>query len=122
MLKDMDCNWSIIGHSERRHLMGETDMDIGMKAKCAIEAGLKVVICVGETSIERDQKKTDEVNGRMLGAIAEELHANDWVNVVIAYEPVWAVGTGITPTPDEVSATHGAIRSWLANNVNKQVS
>jgi triosephosphate isomerase len=54
MLKDMDCNWTIIGHSERRHLMGETDMDIGMKAKSALDSGLKVVICVGETMIEHD--------------------------------------------------------------------
>jgi triosephosphate isomerase (TIM) len=114
MLKDMDCNWTIIGHSERRHIMGETDMDVGMKAKSAIESGLKVVLCIGETMLERETHQTDDVNFRMLNAVANELQPNDWVNVVIAYEPVWAIGTGQTPKPDEVSETHSKIRAWLA--------
>lgn len=122
MLKDMDCNWSIIGHSERRHLMHETNMDVGMKAKSALDSGLKIVICVGETTIEYEQGKTDEVNASMLGAIAAELQPEQWKNVVIAYEPVWAIGTGKTPKPEEISAAHGMIRRWISDNVNQQVA
>ena len=102
--------------------MHETNMDIGMKAKSALESGLKIVICVGETMIEHDQGKTDEVNARMLESIAAEIQPEQWKNLVIAYEPVWAIGTGKTPKPEEISASHGMIRKWISNNVTKQAA
>ena len=102
--------------------MHETNMDVGMKAKSALDSGLKIVICVGETTIEYEQGKTDEVNASMLGAIAAELQPEQWKNVVIAYEPVWAIGTGKTPKPEEISAAHGMIRRWISDNVNQQVA
>lgn len=122
MLKDMDCNWSIIGHSERRHIMKETDKDVGEKAKKALDNGLSAVVCIGETLIEKETGKTKEINNRMLQAIADEITEDQWQNIVIAYEPVWAIGTGKTPTPDQVSDIHKDIRFWLKQHVSPKVS
>lgn len=102
--------------------MKETNMDIGMKAKSALDAGLKVILCVGETTIEYEQGKTDEVNAMMLSSVAAEISPEQWKNVVIAYEPCWAIGTGKTPKPEEISASHSMIRAWLSNNINKAVA
>lgn len=102
--------------------MKESDIDVGMKAKSALDTGMKVIICVGETMIEHELGMTDEVNARMLSSIAAELTDDQWKNVVIAYEPVWAIGTGKTPKPQEVSANHSMIRAWLYKNVSKTVA
>jgi triosephosphate isomerase len=102
--------------------MGETDMDVGMKAKAALDSGLKLVICIGETMIEHEKKQTEAINERMLKAIADELEPEQWKNIVIAYEPVWAIGTGKTPKPEEISTTHSMIRSWLSKNVSNQIA
>lgn len=98
MLKDMGINWTILGHSERRHVFGETDKVIGEKVKIALENKLKVIACIGEKLDEREAGKTQTVNERQLNAIRELV--TSWDDVVIAYEPVWAIGTGKTASPE----------------------
>ena len=98
MVKDMGLGWTLLGHSERRHIIGETDNVVGEKVKNALENDLQVMACIGEKLDEREAGKTDDVNARQLSAIRE--HVNDWSKIVIAYEPVWAIGTGKTATPD----------------------
>ncbi len=112
LLKDIGCTHTIIGHSERRTDHNETDATVKAKAESAIKAGLIAVICIGETLEERDNGKTLEVNSRQVinsmpnGATAD--------NVVIAYEPVWAIGTGRIPSLEDVAETHAAIRKVIA--------
>ena len=98
MLNDAGINWTILGHSERRHIFGESDAVVGDKVKHALAHNLKVMACIGEKLDERESGKTDEVNKRQLAAIRERV--DDWSNIVIAYEPVWAIGTGRTATPE----------------------
>lgn len=112
LLKDLGCHYVLVGHSERRTDHKETDETVKAKAEAAIEAGLKAVICIGETLEERDAGKTIEVNAKQVqhsmpkGATAD--------NVVIAYEPVWAIGTGRIPSMEDVQETHQAIRGVIA--------
>ncbi|KAF9375354.1 triosephosphate isomerase [Podila verticillata] len=120
MLKDLGIEWVILGHSERREIFKESDEEIGAKVAHALKAGLKVMACVGEKLEEREADKTTEVVFRQLAAIAKQVE--DWTNVVIAYEPVWAIGTGKVATPDQAQEVHKAIRGWLKENVNAQVA
>lgn len=99
MLNDAGINWTILGHSERRHVFGESDAVIGDKVKFALAHKLKVIACIGEKLDERESGKTQAVNERQLNAIRERV--TDWSDVVIAYEPVWAIGTGKTASPDQ---------------------
>ena len=115
MLKDMGCNAVIVGHSERRTDHKETDELVAAKASAAHAAGLIAVICIGETESERDAGKTLDVNGAQIaGSVPAGSTAK---NTVIAYEPVWAIGTGRTPTNDEVQEVHAFIRGELAKKV-----
>ena len=98
-LTDMKIGWTLTGHSERRTLFGETDADVALKTKIAIENGLNVMLCIGEQLEERESGKTGEVNARQLQAVVDELTEGQWADVVIAYEPVWAIGTGKVATP-----------------------
>lgn len=110
-LLDINISWTLIGHSERRTKYGETDADVAEKvAKCQ-DAGLNVILCIGETLEEREGGKTDEVNKRQLGAVLPKV--KDWDKIVIAYEPVWAIGTGKVATPDQAEETQAAIRAYL---------
>ena len=112
MLKDIGCEFVIVGHSERRTDHGETDDLVRAKVEAAIAAGLKAVICIGETEAERDAGKTiDVVRTQVQGSVPAVASA---VNSVVAYEPVWAIGTGRTPTTDEVQEVHALIRNELA--------
>ena len=119
MIKDCGCEWVILGHSERRNVFGETDQLIGEKVGFALKQGLKVVPCIGEQLEEREAGKTTEVCFRQLKAIADNV--SDWSKVVIAYEPVWAIGTGKTASPEQAQEVHAAIRNWLAENVSAEV-
>jgi triosephosphate isomerase len=111
MLKDMGCAYAIVGHSERRTNHAETDATVKAKAEAALAAGLKVIVCIGETLEERDAGKTLEVNRTQLhGSLPEGATAD---NTVIAYEPVWAIGTGRTATPEQAQEVHAMIRSEL---------
>ena len=118
MIKDMGIKYTLTGHSERRTLYHETDKDVAVKTKVALDHGFTVLACIGEYLEERESGKTREVNERQLNAIREQV--DDWSNVVIAYEPVWAIGTGKTATPEIAQETHAEIREWLGKNVSKQ--
>lgn len=120
MIKDCGCNWVILGHSERRNVFGETDQLIGEKVAFALQSGLSVIPCIGELLEEREAGKTTEVCFRQLKAIADNV--SDWSRVVIAYEPVWAIGTGKTATPAQAQEVHLAIRNWLKENVSAEVA
>ena len=110
MLKDAGAVAVIVGHSERRQYHGETDASVQAKALAARRAGLAAIVCVGETRAERDVGAAKEVVGRQVGASLPP----DLDGVVVAYEPVWAIGTGLTPTPGDVADMHGFIRERLA--------
>lgn len=115
MLKDAGCSCAIVGHSERRTDHAETDEIVKNKAAAAQAAGLIAVICIGETEAERDAGKTLDVNGSQIaGSVPDGSNA---ANTVIAYEPVWAIGTGRTPTNDEVQDVHAFIRGELAKKI-----
>ena len=115
MLADLGCTAVIVGHSERRTDHGETDEVVNKKAAAAHRAGLVSIICIGETIDERKAGKTLEVlSTQIAGSIPEGANA---ANTVIAYEPVWAIGTGLTPTPEEVAEAHAHIRQELAAKV-----
>jgi triosephosphate isomerase len=122
MIKDMNFYWVILGHSERRHIpeLHESDETIAKKVEYAQSVGLKVIACIGETLEEREAGRTQEVNERQLAAIAGKV--KDWNGIVIAYEPVWAIGTGKVATPEQAQEVHSFLRTWLRNNVSAQVA
>ncbi|MEQ9332673.1 triose-phosphate isomerase [Thalassobaculum sp.] len=112
MLHDVGCTYVIVGHSERRADHGETDEQVRAKAAAARAAGLVPIVCVGETEAQRDAGTTLDVVGRQIaGSIPDGL---DGATLVVAYEPVWAIGTGRTPTVDDVAAVHAHIRKTLS--------
>jgi triosephosphate isomerase len=116
MICDVDCGWVILGHSERRNVFGESDELVGEKVGHALSVGLNVIVCIGELLSEREGGKTEEVVVRQLKAVVG--HVTDWSKVVIAYEPVWAIGTGQTATPEQAQDVHCFLRKWLSENVN----
>lgn len=122
MIKDVGCQWVILGHSERRHVFGETDELIGAKVEHALESGLSIIPCIGEKLEEREAGKTEEVCFRQLKAIADKVSEANWARVVIAYEPVWAIGTGKVATPQQAQEIHKALREWLSKNVSPAVA
>ncbi len=112
MLNDFGCKWAIVGHSERRAIHGETDQLVADKASAAIAAGLTPVVCVGETLAERDAGQVMDVIHRQLAPVLA-LGVESLLRTVIAYEPVWAIGTGRTATPEQAQGVHAAIRAAL---------
>ena len=107
--------WVILGHSERRALCGETDSVVADKVAKALETGLKVIACIGETLEEREAGQTVAVCTRQLKAMTDKV--SDWSNVVIAYEPVWAIGTSKVATPQQAQEVHAAVRAFMAEAV-----
>ena len=117
MLKDLGCAYVILGHSERRADHFETNELVAKKAAAAYEAGLKTIICIGETEQQREEGKTIDVcSAQIMGSVPENADAS---NTVIAYEPVWAIGTGKTPTAADVEEVHAAVRKVLAKKLGK---
>jgi triosephosphate isomerase len=114
MLRDFACSFVIVGHSERRALYGETDATVAQKAKAALAAGLTPIVCVGETLAEREAGRTAEVVSRQLGVVLDVLGAQGIAASVVAYEPVWAIGTGRTATPGQAQEVHAAIRGQVS--------
>jgi len=122
MIKDCGGNYVILGHSERRNVFGESDQLIGEKVRHALDSGLNVLPCIGEKLEEREAGKTEEVVFRQMKHIAEHIKPDEWSRVVIAYEPVWAIGTGKTATPQQAQEVHAQLRKWLVDNVSASVS
>ena len=112
---------TLIGHSERRHLFGETDEQVGRKLAASLKAGLMPMVCVGETLAERESGRTEQVVTRQLATLVERVGPADWSRVLLAYEPVWAIGTGKTATPADAAAVHGVIRATLREIAGRQV-
>eukprot|EP00581_Thalassiosira_minuscula_P008072 CAMPEP_0183703658 /NCGR_PEP_ID=MMETSP0737-20130205/1329_1 /TAXON_ID=385413 /ORGANISM="Thalassiosira miniscula, Strain CCMP1093" /LENGTH=276 /DNA_ID=CAMNT_0025930455 /DNA_START=42 /DNA_END=872 /DNA_ORIENTATION=- len=124
-LKDLGVTWVILGHSERREgfgMAGEDSELVAKKTKKALSEGLKVMLCIGEKKEEREAGTTMDVCASQLKPAAEILSKEDWANVSIAYEPVWAIGTGLTATPEMAQDTHASIRQWMVDNVGADVA
>ncbi|KAJ8904318.1 hypothetical protein NDN08_000839 [Rhodosorus marinus] len=122
MIADCGAEWIILGHSERRHLdvLKETDETIAAKAAYALGKGMKVMYCIGELLSEREADQTLAVCERQMQALKEAV--SDYSNVVIAYEPVWAIGTGKVATPEQAQEVHEAVRSWVKENISPEVA
>lgn len=116
MLKDLGCTHVIIGHSERRTLFGETDADINLKLKAALNAGLTPILCVGETLAQREEEITQAVCHQQLTGALAGVEYWDLTKIIIAYEPIWAIGTGRTATPEDAQSVIGYIRSVLGKS------
>ena len=114
MLAEFGCAFAIVGHSERRAYHGESDAVVGRKAKAALAAGLTPIVCVGETLDEREGGRTEAVVGRQIDAVAEILGMPELGRCVVAYEPVWAIGTGRTASPGQAQEVHAFLRARLA--------
>jgi triosephosphate isomerase len=115
MLLDLNVSHVIVGHSERRHVIGESDEIINRKLRAALDAGLHAILCVGETLEQRQAERTDAVNTRQLAEALEDVDPELMERVTIAYEPVWAIGTGMTATPEDAEKAHRVIRRTVAD-------
>jgi triosephosphate isomerase len=122
MLVDLGCRYVILGHSERRTLFGETDAIVNLKAKSALAAGLTPIVCVGETLEEREAGRTDAVVTTQIRGSLAGLSAADLEKVVVAYEPVWAIGTGKVASPQQAQEVHALIRSLLGSLASAEVA
>ena len=120
MLVYLNVAWAILGHSERRALLNESNEFVGDKVAYALAQGLKVIACIGETLEQREAGTTVDVVAAQTKAIAERI--SDWTNVVLAYEPVWAIGTGKVASPAQAQEVHLELRKWLHKNVNAEVA
>ncbi len=116
MLKDAGCSHVIIGHSERRQFYGETDNSVNQKTKATLAAGMIAIVCVGEMLSDREAGNAEKVVKDQLVSGLEGLTVADMERIIIAYEPVWAIGTGKTATPEQAQEMHGHIRSTLASS------
>ncbi len=114
MIKDVGCSHVIVGHSERRQHYGETNAGVNRKTKAALQAGLTAIVCVGENLAEREAGEAETVVRTQLVAALEGLTVSDMERIIIAYEPVWAIGTGKTATPGQAQEMHGFIRVRIA--------
>lgn len=121
-LQDCGLQTVIVGHSERRRIMGESNEESAKKAARALQMGMRVVFCIGETLQEREAGKVDEVNFAQLEALRQLIKEAEWKGVVVAYEPVWSIGTGVVATPEQAQAVHAALRKWLREHVSAAVA
>ncbi len=116
MIKDFGVKYVVVGHSERRSLYGETDEIVADKVQVALDNELTPLFCIGELLEERESGKTEVVVARQINAVIAKVGIKAFKNIIIAYEPVWAIGTGVTATPQQAQDTHAFIRSLLAEN------
>jgi len=122
-LKDSNITWTLLGHSERRVIPQEDDAFVASKTKTALDGGIGVILCVGESLEQRERNETIDVVTHQLRAVSKALdNGGGWENVVIAYEPIWAIGTGKVATSAQAQEVHAAIRAWLAKEVSQKVS
>ena len=122
MVADVGASFTIVGHSERRHVYGESDERVGEKVQRALEAGLDVILCVGETREEREAKRTEAVCRAQLTSGLAGVGADQISRITIAYEPVWAIGTGLTATPQQAGEVHEYLRGLLAGLYDESVA
>ena len=122
MIKDVGCAYVIIGHSERRQFYGETDASVNKKTKAALQAGLTAIVCVGEKLEEREAGNDESVVKTQLTGGLDGLTVSDMERIIIAYEPVWAIGTGKTATPEQAQEMHGFIRKTLAETHGRETA
>jgi triosephosphate isomerase len=122
MLVDLECRFAILGHSERRQLFGETDSAVHEKLEAVLDAGLTPIVCIGETLAEREAGRTEQVVERQLHEALAGIPGPRLVGAVIAYEPVWAIGTGKTATPEQAEAVHARIRTLLSSLCGQDVA
>ena len=116
MIKDFGAQYVIIGHSERRSLYGETDEIVASKVQVALDNGLTPLFCIGETLEQREAGSMEAVVSRQIQAVIDRVGIDAFKNIIIAYEPVWAIGTGVTASPQQAQDAHAFIRSMLAQN------
>ncbi|OAK93872.1 Triosephosphate isomerase [Phaeosphaeriaceae sp. SRC1lsM3a] len=119
-LKDSGITWTILGHSERRVILQEDDAFVASKTKAALDCGLGVILCCGESLEQREANKTIEVVTTQLKAVADKV--KDWSKIVVAYEPIWAIGTGKVATTEQAQEVHKALREWLAKEVSSEAA
>ncbi|KAI1164256.1 triose-phosphate isomerase-like protein [Nemania serpens] len=119
-LKDSGIDWAILGHSERRSILGESDEVVASKTKYATENGVSVIWCCGESLEQREAGQTLDVIAAQLAALKAKI--SDWSKIVVAYEPIWAIGTGKVATTEQAQEVHASIRAWLAKNVSQSVA
>jgi len=117
---DVGAQWVILGHSERRTILRESDEFVASKTKAALDGGLSVILCIGESLEEREKGITVEVVTKQLAAVAEVV--KDWSKIVIAYEPIWAIGTGKVATTQQAQDAHEAIRKWLGEKLGAETA
>ncbi len=122
MLLDLGCKYVIIGHSERRQYFGETDETVNKKVKQALKKGLLPIMCVGETLAEREAGRLNEIISRQVTGGLKDVGAADMKKVVVAYEPVWAIGTGKTATPEQANEVHALIRQQVESLYNADIA
>ena len=122
MLVDIGCKYVILGHSERRHILRESNQDVNRKVRAALAAGLTPIVCVGELLAERDAGQTRDIVQEQLSGSLAGLSDADVAKIVIAYEPVWAIGTGRTATPAQAEEVHADLRRMLATRYNPEVA
>ncbi|MEX2288538.1 MAG: triose-phosphate isomerase [Planctomycetaceae bacterium] len=122
MLLDVGCQYVILGHSERRHVLEEDDDLINRKVHAAVKKGLKVILCVGELLSEREAGKTESVLDRQMERGLAGIDAGSLALLVVAYEPVWAIGTGVNATPAQAESAHAHLRNWLLGRYNADVA
>ena len=122
MLKSVGCNWTILGHSERRQYYGETDEKLVVKTQLALAEGLGVILCVGENLDEREAGRHFDVVSAQIKNVLYNFTAEDMKKIVVAYEPVWAIGTGKTATAEQAEEIHACIRKVLADKFGAQVA
>lgn len=115
MARELGCEYALIGHSERRQLWGETDANVRAKVTAALDAGLLPMVCVGETLAEREAAQVEAVVFRQLSSALEGIPADVAATITLAYEPVWAIGTGVTASPEQAQEVHQKIRAWLSD-------
>ncbi len=122
MLRDVGCDYAIVGHSERRQHYFETDTMVSRKAQAALAADLSIILCVGETLAQRDQGNAERVVSGQLGGGLSGLTASDLARIIVAYEPVWAIGTGRTATPEQAQEMHAFIRRVFAEKYSAEIA
>jgi len=119
-LKDSNITWTILGHSERRVILQETDQFVASKTKTALDGGIGVILCCGESLEQREANKTSDVVLSQLKAVADQV--KDWSKIVIAYEPIWAIGTGKVASTEQAQEVHATIREWLGKELGQEAA